>query len=225
MKILLVEDNRDISKNVCEYLELEWYEVDQAFDGEVGIEKATRSDYDMILLDLSLPEVDGITIARKVRQKKQTPIIMVTAREGIDDRLLGFEMWAIDYLVKPFDLRELTARIQVHLAKKTSSGWWGWDGPVCITVADARICTEKREFFNGDEEVHLTQKEFLILEKLIQQKESVVSRSDIIEHLWWENALFEGGDNKLDVYISNLRSKLWKSIIKTIKGVGYTLWK
>jgi len=221
MKILLVEDNADISANVREYLELEWYEVDQAFDGEVGIEKATRSDYDMILLDLSLPEVDGITIARKVRQKKQTPIIMVTAREWIDDRLLGFEMWAMDYLVKPFDLRELVARIQIHLSKKSDA----INTPACMSIGDARVCLEKREFFNGDKEVHLTQKEFLILEKLIQQKESVVSRSDIIEHLWWESALFEWGDNKLDVYISNLRSKLGKSIIKTVKGVGYTLGK
>jgi DNA-binding response OmpR family regulator len=91
-KILLIEDNQDISQNVKEYLEMEDYSVDQAFDGEIGIEKATREDYDVILLDLSLPEVDGITIARKVSQKKNTPIIMTTARGSVDDRLLGFEM-------------------------------------------------------------------------------------------------------------------------------------
>lgn len=219
--ILLVEDNKDISENIREYLEMEWYSVDQAFDGEIGIEKATRSEYDLILLDLSLPEVDGITIARKVHQKKKTPIIMITARESIDDRLLWFETGAIDYLVKPFDLRELVARITVHMKKHTSSQ----QVPACIDVSDARICLEKREFFLWDTEIHLTQKEFLILEKLIEEKTSVVSRSSIIEHLWWEEALFEWGDNKLDVYISNLRSKLGKGIIKTVKWVWYTLWK
>ncbi len=221
--ILLIEDNKDISQNVKEYLEMEDYCVDQAFDGEVGIEKATRGDYDIILLDLSLPEVDGITIARKVSQKKNTPIIMTTARGGVDDRLLGFEMWAIDYLVKPFDLRELLARIRVHLSSETTGVN---QEQACIMVAGAEICTEKRTFRNKEwEEVHLTQKEFLILQKLIDQKQNVVSRSDIIEYLWWTDALFEWGDNKLDVYISNLRSKLWKAVIKTIKWVGYTLWE
>lgn len=219
MKILLIEDNADISANIREYLELESYHVTQAFDGEVGIEKATREDYDLILLDLSLPHIDGITIARKVQQRKETPIIMITARESIDDRLTGFESWAIDYMIKPFDLRELVARIKIHLSKNTSTP------AVCITLWDARICLEKREFFYNETEVHITQKEFLILQKLIDQKESVVSRSDIIEYLWWEEALFSWWDNKLDVYISNLRSKLGKNIIKTVKGVWYTLGK
>jgi DNA-binding response OmpR family regulator len=117
--------------------------------------------------------------------------------------------------VKPFDLRELLARIRIHLSHETSGTK---EQKACIMVAGAEICSEKRTFRNGDgEEVHLTQKEFLILQKLIDQKESVVSRSDIIEYLWGTDALFEGGDNKLDVYISNLRSKLGKAVIKTIK--------
>lgn len=221
MKVLLIEDNRDISENIREYLTLEWFSVDQVFDGEVGIEKATQNNYDIILLDLSLPEVDGISICRRVVQKKDTPIIMTTARESITDRLLWFEAGAIDYLVKPFDLRELVARIQVHLSHTKTSG--NIEAPACIDLWETRICLEKREFTSKWESVHLTQKEFLILEKLIEQKDIVVSRSDIIEYLWWADALFSWGDNKLDVYISNLRSKLGKTIIKTIKGVGYTL--
>lgn len=220
MKVLLIEDNKDISQNIKEYLEMEDFIVDQAFDGEVGIEKATRSDYDIILLDLMLPEVDGISICRKVVQKKDTPIIMITARESIDDRLLWFETGAIDYLVKPFDLRELSARIHVHLSSKSPKNSIKKN----ILLWEAEICLEKREFQYKWENIHLTQKEFLILEKLIIEKDVVVSRSDIIEYLWWEEALFHGGDNKLDVYISNLRSKLGKNIIKTIKWVGYTLW-
>ncbi len=218
MKILLIEDNKDISQNIREYLELEHFEVDQAFDGERGIEKAVKGEYDMILLDLMLPEVDGISICRKVVQRKKTPIIMITARESIDDRLLGFETWAVDYMVKPFDLRELVARIRANL-KNTSLE------STHISIGEAELDLKKRDFSYKWESVHLTQKEFLILEKLIREQEIVVSRSSIIEYLWWENALFEWWDNKLDVYISNLRKKLGKEIIKTIKGVGYTFGK
>ncbi len=114
-KILLIEDNREISANIKEYLELEHFNVVQAFDGEQGIERALRENYDIILLDLMLPIVDGITLARKVRQKKDTPIIMTTARESIEHRLEGFDSGAVDYLIKPFDLKELVARIRVHL--------------------------------------------------------------------------------------------------------------
>ena len=217
MKVLLIEDNTDISQNIKEYLEMENFIVDQAFDGEIGIEKALRNEYDIILLDLMLPEVDGIDICRKVVQKKDTPIIMITARESIDDRLLGFETGAIDYLVKPFDLRELSARIHVHISKKDISD-------TKISLGETQIHLKKREFSYEWKPVHLTQKEFLILEKLIQERESVVNRSDIIEYLWWEDALFEWGDNKLDVYISNIRNKLWKTLIKTIKWVGYIFW-
>ena len=215
--ILLIEDNKEISRNITEYLKLEGFWVTQAFDGEVGIEKATREEYDIILLDLMLPEVDGIDIARKVSQKKSTPIIMITARESIQDRLLGFETWAIDYLVKPFDLRELHARIMVHIWKNI------FPTNDTLQLGETSINLEKREFIQDNEPIHLTQKEFLILEKLIENKQRVISRSEIIESLWWEQALFQWGDNKLDVYISNLRSKLGKGSIKTIKWVGYTL--
>ena len=221
-KVLLIEDNRDISENIKEYLELEWLTVTQAFDGELGIEKATREDFDIILLDLMLPYVDGISIARRVVQKKQTPIIMITAREGVDDRLLWFEMWAVDYLVKPFDLRELHARVLVHLGN--SSSWDHFWNTSKVVIWDVEIDLKKHEFMKLGESIHLTQKEFLIMEKLILNHDRVVSRADIIEYLWWGDSLFEW-DNKLDVYISNIRSKLWKSIIKTVKWVGYSIWK
>jgi two-component system response regulator ArlR len=219
-KILLIEDNKDISRNIKEYLELEWYSVIQAFDGEVWIEKATKGDFDLILLDLMLPEVDGISIARRVVVKKWTPIIMITARESVWDRLLWFEVGAVDYLVKPFDLRELHARVIVHLQNNSHD-------PRSLNsdellVWEIHINLKKHTFTKDWADIHLTQKEFLIMDKLISLKDQVVSRADIIEYLWWGDSLFEG-DNKLDVYISNIRSKLWKQIIKTIKWVGYML--
>ncbi|MDA9128936.1 response regulator transcription factor [Candidatus Gracilibacteria bacterium] len=221
-KILLIEDNRDISENIKEYLELENFTVTQAFDGETGIERATREDYDIILLDLMLPGVDGITIAKKAKQKNNTPIIMITARESIEHRLEGFESGAVDYLVKPFDLRELHARVQIHMQNSRISQNGTQEGMgEKIDLGDVVIDLKKHEFSRGGLSVHLTQKEFLIIEKLILEQDRVVTRSDIIEHLWGESSLFEG-DNKLDVYISNIRKKLGKNIVKTVKGVGYT---
>jgi len=172
-KILLIEDNRDISKNISEYLQLEWHNITQAFDGEVGIDKATTGDYDLILLDLMLPEVDGISIARRVVQKKGTPIIMITARESVGDRLLGFETWAVDYLVKPFDLRELHARVMVHLNNHST---WSQVPDSILRVWDIEIDVKKHTFIKSWEDIHLTQKEFLIMEKLIDLKDRVVSR-------------------------------------------------
>lgn len=215
-KILLIEDNREISDNIKEYLELEGFSVEQSFDGEDGLENSLSNEYDMILLDLMLPKYDGIHLAQKVSSRKEIPILMITARESIDERLLGFSSGAIDYLVKPFDLRELVARMRAHISNTTFSTGSPWG-----LVLDF----EKRVFSLEWKEIHLTQKEFLILEKLYQEQERVVTRSDIIEYLWGENGLFEWGDNKLDVYISNIRSKLGKDIIRTIKGVWYTFGK
>lgn len=222
-RVLIIEDNKEISENIKQYLELEDYHVEQAFDWAVGIEKATEKDFDIILLDLMLPEVDGIDIARRVRAKKWTPIIMTTARETLGDRLLGFETGAVDYMVKPFNLSELHARMQVHLGKNNTSQVSDTLG-TRMKIAGIDIDMKKHTFQRDGVNIHLTQKEFLIMEKLISLSSQVVSRTDIIEYLWWTDALFDG-DNKLDVYISNIRSKLWKSIIKTIKWVGYMIWE
>jgi len=223
-KILIIEDNKEISENIKQYLELEDYVITQAFDGEQGIERATKEDYDLILLDLMLPVVDGIDIARRVVAKKWTPIIMTTARETLQDRLLWFDIWAVDYLVKPFNLSELHARILVHIWNKTQP----WSNSEAhkwkVSIEGIDIDFKKHIFSRDGDDIHLTQKEFLIVEKLFSLRDQVVSRSDIIEYLWWGDALF-GWDNKLDVYISNIRSKLGKKFVKTIKWVGYMLWE
>ena len=209
-KILLIEDNRDISDNIKEYLELEDFIIDRAFDWEEWIDKALLKKYDLILLDLMLPKIDGLTIARKITKKIDTPIIMITAKDSIEDKLTWFENWAIDYIVKPFDLRELEARIKARLKQ--------WHS--IIEYNNIIIDLEKREFLKDNQKVKITTKEYLIFEYLYNNKDKVVTRTDIIEYVWWESEFFDA-DWKLDVYISNLRKKLDKKIIETIKWVGY----
>ena len=216
--ILLVEDNKEISKNIQEYLEINSYSVDTAYDGELGIEKATKKNYDLILLDLMLPEVDGLTIARRVMEKTPTPIIMTTARWSIDDKLKWFDKGAIDYLVKPFDLRELMARIAVALSSEKNPE----SSDDIFIKQDVHIHLKNRIFQKWAEEVSVTQKEFLIIQFLLNQSPEAVSRTDVIDAVWWESERFEA-DGKLDVYIYTIRSKFGKEFITTIKWFGYKI--
>ncbi|MDD2870397.1 MAG: response regulator transcription factor [Candidatus Gracilibacteria bacterium] len=211
-KILLIEDNKDIRDNIKEYLELEGFSIETASDGEEGMDKALLKKYDLILLDLMLPKIDGITIAKKLTRKSETPIIMITAKDSINEKLVGFESGAVDYIVKPFDLRELEARIKANLKTNNNN--------LLISYNDLEIDLQKREFKKGGKIVKITIKEFLIFEFLYNNKDKLLTRSDIIEHVWGGDSLFDD-DAKLDVYISTLRKKLDKNIIETVKGVGY----
>jgi two-component system, OmpR family, response regulator ArlR len=217
MKILLIEDNKDIAKNISEYLKLEGYIVAWSGRGDDGLKMAHDYDFDLILLDLSLPWMDGLDICKRVKaQKKHIPIIMITARESIDDRVKWLGFWAEDYLIKPFDLRELVARIKVQERKTNISK--------NFETRDISINLDSRTFTKKWEKILLTQKEFLILEVLLKNIPNIVSRTDIISHVWGgEDDLF-WADGKLDVYISNLRSKFGKDFIETVKGVGYKIW-
>jgi two-component system, OmpR family, response regulator ArlR len=215
MYILLIEDNKDISDNIRQYLELDGYKVATSFRWDDWEKTALSFDFDLILLDLTLPWKDGIEVCKNIVQKKDTPIIMITAREDIDSKTLGFEAGAWDYIVKPFHLKEISIRIKNLLKRKESHS--------NFTFWDIEIDLPKRKFSKKWVSLHLPQKEFLIIEILLKQKWNIVSRTDIIEYIWWwEDALFES-DAKLDVYISNLRSKFWKDFIETIKGVGYRI--
>lgn len=211
-KILLIEDNKDIRDNIKEYLELEWFSIETASDWEEWMDKALLKKYDLILLDLMLPKIDGITIAKKLTRKSETPIIMITAKDSINEKLVWFESWAVDYIVKPFDLRELEARIKANLKTNNNN--------LLIEFKDLEIDLQKREFKKWWKVVKITIKEFLIFEFLYNNKDKLLTRSDIIEHVWWWDSLFDD-DAKLDVYISTLRKKLDKNIIETVKGVGY----
>ena len=214
-KILLIEDNKDISESIKEYLELEDFEIDSCFSWDDGLDQALNKTYDMILLDVMLPKVDGFTIAAKLKEKSDVPIVMITAKDAIDDKLLWFDNGVQDYIVKPFDLRELEARINSIFKRNekiTAYDFW-----------QVYIDLEKRIFTKDWEPVTLTQKEYLIVEVLLKNKERPVSRTDIIEFAWgWWDALFES-DAKLDVYISTIRNKLCKNFIQTIKWFWYKI--
>lgn len=213
-KILLIEDNKEISDSIKQYLELEDFSVTQIFRWDDWLDEALVWSYDLILLDVMLPWVDGFRIAEKLSRKIETPILMITAKDSIDDKLEWFDKWIVDYIVKPFDLRELEARIWVILSKN-------WTKNI-FEFKNILIDIEHRTFTKDNNEVKITQKEFLILEYLLNNKWNPIARTDIIEHLWWGDSLFEW-DGKLDVYISNLRKKFDKELIETIKWFGYKI--
>ena len=216
MKILLVEDNRDISDNISKILRFKnpEYKITQAFDGEEAIKKFLLEEFDFILLDLMLPKIDGITLCKRIRQTSNIPIIMMTAKWEDDDKILGLESGADDYIVKPFKVEELYLRI-LNLTKRLNikqiEKLWNLE----INFSDKII----KKAWNI---VDLKLKEFQILETIY--KKETISRTDLICEIWGEWDVFSD-DNKLDVYIYALRKKLWKTIIKTIKGFWYSINK
>lgn len=214
MRILLIEDNKEISNNIKQYFELEDYSVTQCFDGVTGLDEARVNSYDIILLDVMLPELDGLNLAKKLQWRVNIPIIMITAREGIEDKLKWFDAWIVDYIVKPFDLRELEARIKVIL----------WKNKDIIIFWETELNFKDRIFKKQWISVNLTKTEVLILEYLANNRDKVLARGEIIENIWWENAIFDA-DPKLDVYISMIRNKLCKNIIKTSKWFWYQFWE
>lgn len=216
-KILLVEDNKQIADNIKTYLELEnEFEVISCDDGENGLFLAKTNDYDAILLDLMLPWIDGKTICKKLRNEKNTPVIIITAKSQLEDKLDLFEVGADDYLVKPFDLEELLARLKAVLRRGVIDQ--------LFTFKDIEINFPKKRVFKSKKEIHLTLKEFQILEILVQNRGVSMSRTDLITYLRGEDSIRDS-DEKLDVYICNIRKKLDKNLIETVKGFGYRIWE
>lgn len=214
-KILLVEDNKQIADNVKTYLELEnEFEVVCCNDGENGLFLAKTNDYDAILLDLMLPWIDGKTICKKLRNEKNTPVIIITAKSQLEDKLDLFEVGADDYLVKPFDLEELLARLKAVLRRGVIDQ--------LFTFQDIEINFPKKMVFKSKKEIHLTLKELQILEILVQNRGVTMSRTDLITHLRGEESIRDS-DEKLDVYICNIRKKLDKNLIETVKGFWYRI--
>lgn len=218
-KILLVEDEAKLARFVELELKYEGYDVTVCHDGREGMHQLTEVDYDMLLLDLMLPGLNGIEICRRVRNFSQIPIIMLTAKDEIMDKVAGLDSGADDYLTKPFAIEELLARMRAvfrrsvgQAAKKT-----------LLQVQDLTIDTEKRMVTIGEKIVDLTKKEFELLAYLVQNKNIVLTREQILNEVW--GYCYIGETNVVDVYIRYLRSKIdeafGKKYILTLRGVGY----
>ena len=217
LSLLLVEDTKTIAESIKQYLELDGHSVTRVDHWSYANELVKHQNFDIVLLDLMLPWVDWITIAKTIRSvHPETPILMMTAKGQLDDKLEGFEAWADDYLVKPFDLEELEARV-LALAKRLPK-------KEELVFEDVRLDLNQKKVFKWDEELKFSLKEFQILEMLMQNQWIAISRLDIIEEIWWGEAGFEE-DWKLDVYLSTIRRKIGKDRIETIKWFWYRMNK
>lgn len=215
MKILLVEDNKTIGNNIKKYLELERNEVVRAENGLYASEIVKHHEFDVIILDIMLPGIDGITLCKNIRKDyPSTPILMTTAKGELDDKLEWFACGADDYIVKPFDLKELDARINAVIKRVPTRD--------ILEHKNIRLDRGQKKIFRNNKEIKITLKEFQILEYLLEREGRSISRTEIIEEIWGNDQIFEE-DAKLDVYISTLRKKLGKTIIETIKGFGYQI--
>jgi len=219
MRILIIEDEHRLSNVVKKGLE-EGFAVDQAFDGEEGLYLAESESYDLIILDLMLPKIDGIEVCRQLRKKKiRTPILMLTAKTTTEDKVVGLDSGADDYLTKPFAFTELKARIQALLRRSHNQV-----DPVC-KIADLEVDPIKHTVKRAGKNIILTPKEFAILEYLARHKHQVVTRTQITEHVW--DYSFDALSNVVDVFITTLRRKIntgfKNKLIQTIHGVGYKM--
>jgi two-component system copper resistance phosphate regulon response regulator CusR len=222
MKLLIVEDEPKVVDFLKKGLEEQGYETEVAYDGQMGEKLALRNKYDVILIDVVLPFINGYELCKRIRERKQqTPILMLTALGTTEDKVTGFDAGADDYLVKPFEFKELLARIK-SLTKRTSGIIQTSN---LIKVADLELDIDKKAALRGNKKIELTAKEFALLEFLMRNKGRVVSRTDIAEKVW--DITFDTGTNIVDVYINILRKKIDKDfdkkLIHTRIGLGYSL--
>ncbi|RDC50028.1 DNA-binding response regulator, partial [Acinetobacter sp. RIT592] len=218
-KILIIEDEKNISSFVKMELEFEGYITQVIEDGKQGLDEAINKDYDLILLDLMLPSLNGIEICRRVKKEKNTPIIMLSAKDSVMDKVSGLQMGADDYVAKPFAIEELLARIQVVFRRDNNLN------SKILNFKDLSINTESRLVKKGDEELSLTNKEYELLLYLMENKEKVIPRFSLLESVWGYN--YETETNVVDVYVRHLRNKLdtedKEEYIKTVRSIGYVM--
>lgn len=220
-KVLIAEDDPSVRKAVQRVLELENYEVTAVNDGQAALETLGKTRFDLAVLDVMMPFADGLTVCREARHRGiQTPILLLTARAEVGDRVAGLDAGADDYLVKPFVVDELLARCRALLRRSTPS-----NSQSILKVGDLVLNSMSREVHRGDRELVLTKTEFDLLELLMQQPNAVVSRDYIYEAIWGYD--FETSSKSLDVYIGYLRRKTEENgesrIVYTVRGVGYTV--
>ena len=220
MRILVVEDDKDLARFVQKGLQEERHAVDVAEDGEAGLDLANSNTYDLMIVDVMLPKVDGLTFCRRVRRwGNRTPILLLTARDTVEDKVAGLDTGADDYLTKPFAFAELVARVRALMRR-------GGPGPVAqLKAADLVVDAAAHRVWRAGKEISLTNKEYALLEYLLRNRNRVLTRTAIIEHVWGLN--YDPTTNIIDVHIRALRAKMDKDftppLIVTVRGVGYML--
>ena len=217
-RILIIEDDQGIAELERDYLEANGFSADIAVDGKIGEKKALEDAYDLILLDIMLPDVDGLTICKRTRELSNVPIMMLSAKDDIETKVVSLDIGANDYLTKPFNSKELFARIRVLLRERHQLA----DRGNFLQLNDITLFLDRHEVMKGTKKLKLTKKEFELLAYLVRNKNIVLSRSRIVEEVWGYDYI--GDTNIVDVYIRYLRSKLGpngRNYIRTVRGVGY----
>ena len=220
MKILLAEDEVDLNNVVTRYLKKNGYSVDSVLDGEEALDYLEYSEYDLVILDIMMPKVDGFEVIKKLRDKgNHTSVLMLTARDSADDKVKGVDLGADDYIVKPFDFNELMARIRAVVRRKYGNS------SNKLVIGDLILDTSEKSVTRAGKQIELTGKEYEVLEYLMQSKNRILSRDQIKEHVW--DFDYEGDSNIIDVLIKNIRKKIdiedGKQIIYTKRGLGYVI--
>ncbi len=215
MRLLIVEDDTKLVRALKLGLEREGYAVDESEDGDEALALAEATDYDAILLDLMLPGLDGFSVCEALRRGgRWMPVLMLTARTGVADRIRGLDAGADDYLVKPFDFGELLARLRALLRRGPV------ERPAIVSIGDLVIDSDTRVVTRAGEEIELTAREYDVLAFLARQPGRVVSRSELLEEVWED---YDGSPNIIDVYVGYLRKKLGRALIRTVRGSGFVL--
>jgi len=220
MRLLYAEDEEDLNKVVTKKLTEEGFSVDSCFDGREAIDNVQFTEYDAAILDIMMPHADGFAVLKELRKlKKNTPVLFLTARDSIEDRVTGLDSGANDYLVKPFSFEELLARIRVLTREKHNLT------ENILSIGDLELNLSSHIVTRGGTKISLTSKEYQLLEYLLYNKEKVLSREKIENHIW--NYDYEGGTNVIDVYIRYLRKKIDDGfptkLIHTVRGAGYVI--
>ena len=220
MRVLIVEDEKKVAGFIKKGLEEETYAVDVAYDGEEGLHLGAEGQYDLIILDIMLPKVDGLEILSQLRaQGSDVPILLLTAKDAVDDRVTGLNKGADDYLTKPFAFSELLARVRVLLRRGKA------EVKTILQISDLTLDLVSHKVNRGGDEIELTGKEYSLLEYFMRNQEKVLTRTMIAEHVWDYN--FDTFTNVIDVYINHLRKKIDKGrqrkLLHTLRGVGYIM--
>jgi two-component system copper resistance phosphate regulon response regulator CusR len=220
MRVLVVEDERDLNRIIAKRLEKAGYSVDCCFDGEEALDYLDAGEYDIVLLDIMMPKIDGIEVVKTMRiNRDNTPVLFLTAKDAVSDKVKGLDAGAEDYIVKPFSFDELFARMRVLMRKKAG------ESTNVLSAADLTMDIGRHIVKRGHEEIVLSAKEFAILEYMLLNKGIVLSREKLENHIW--NFDYAGGSNVIDVYIRYLRKKIDDGfdikLIQTIRGKGYVL--